>query len=122
MSSRSGRTSESRIGCPDRRSLRTKKSRLGLERAVERHGQVALRVEALHPLDVEHGGLRREVVAVGGGERVAVEREELGAALLPEVLDEGIAEVVDPGPRRLDEPGLDLAARRTRASRPGACR
>ena len=82
---------------------------LGLERAVERELEVALRVELLHPLDVEDSRRRREVVAVGGREGVAVRREQLGALLLAELVDQGVLEVVRPGARRLDQALLDLA-------------
>ncbi len=109
MSSRSGRTSESRIGRPERRSLRQKKSSFGLEWPVERHREVPVGIEALDALHVEHGRRSREVLPVGGREGVAVAGEELRAALLAALLDERAGEVVGPGARRLEQPRLDLA-------------
>ncbi len=80
-----------------------------LERNVEAHADVAVGVEPLDPVDVEHRLAGREVLPVGAGERVAVPLEERGAVLLAELIREGIAQVVGPGARRLGEPGLDLA-------------
>ena len=79
------------------------------ERNVEAHAEVAVGVEPLDPLDVEHRLAGSEVLAVGAGERVAVALEERAAALLAELLQERVAEVVRPGARRRSEPGLDLA-------------
>ena len=80
-----------------------------LEWDVEAHADVAVRVEPLDPVDVEHRLARREVLAVGAWERLAVPLEERGAVLLAELIREGIAKVVAPGARRRGEPGLDLA-------------
>ena len=79
-----------------------------LERDIEAHAEVAVGVEPLDPLDVEHRLASGEVLAIGAGERVAVAREERAGAVLAELLRERVAEIVGPGARRRGEPGLDL--------------
>ena len=79
-----------------------------LERDVEAHPEVAVRVEPLDPLDVLHGLPGGEVLAVGAGERLAVAFEERAGTLLAELLRERVAEVVGPGARRRGEASLDL--------------
>ena len=51
---------------------------------------------------------RREVVAVGAGERVPVALVQHAGALVAGVVDEGVAEIVRPGARGGCEPRLDL--------------
>ena len=79
-----------------------------LERDVEAHPEVAVRVEPLDPLDVVHGLAGGEVLAVGARERLAVALEERAGALLAELLGERVAQVVRPRARRRGEAGLDL--------------
>jgi hypothetical protein len=81
----------------------------GFEREVEAQVEVACGVEALDPVDVGDRGARREVLPIGGRERLAVPLEQPGAALLAQLRDERVLQVVAPGARDRDEPRLDLA-------------
>ena len=71
-----------------------------VERRVEAEAEVVRRGQSLDPVDVVHGLARREVVAVGAGERVAVTLVQLAGPLVAGVVDESVAEVVRPGARR----------------------
>ena len=81
---------------------------LGLDRHVQAQTEVAGRIELLDPDHVEDGVARGEVVAVGARERLGVALEERPRALLAELLEEGLAEVVAPGAGCSREARLDL--------------
>ena len=80
----------------------------GLQRAVEVDAQRALGRRLLDPLDVEDGGLRVELLAVGGGEGVGVAAEQGAPLLLAVGLDQRVAQMVVPAARRLDQPRLQI--------------
>src|SRR6266545_515323 len=78
-----------------------------LEWEVEAHVQAAVRVETLDPLDVGDRHARGEIVAIGRRESVAVPPVQARSALLAELLDQRVMEVVGPRARGLGEPCLD---------------
>ena len=92
---------------PRAQQLEREVTDLGAQRPVEAHVQVAFRVETLDPFDVGHRCASREIVAVGGGERVPIAPEQRGATLLAKPFDERVLEVVGPRTRRLGDLGLD---------------
>ena len=122
MFSSSGSTSESRIGPPERKSLNARCSRVDSSGHVEAHPEVAGRVELLHPLMSGTAWRGGEVVAVGAREGLGVALEERARALLAELLEQGVAEVVAPGARRRGEARLDLGDVELRDSARLACR
>ena len=100
----SGSTSESRIGRPARTSL----SELvdgRVERRVEAEAEVVRGCQPFDPVEVVHGLTRREVVAVGAGERVAVALVQRDCALVTGMVDEA---------RRGDRPSMRAWPRRAR--------
>ena len=79
-----------------------------VQRGVEAEAEVVGRVQPLDPVDVVDGLTRREVVAVGAGERVAVALVQRDCSLVTGMIDERVAEVVRPRARGRGEARLDL--------------
>ena len=79
-----------------------------VERSVEAEAEVVRRRQPLDPVDVVDGLARREVVAVGAGERLGVALVQLAGPLVVGVVDESVAEVVRPRAGGRGEARLDL--------------
>ena len=89
--------------------LRAQHARPGLERAVEADAESLVPWELLDVHDVRERGAGHPVGPVGGWKSLRVTAKQLGAALLAELLDERLLEVVGPGARGRHEHHLDLA-------------
>ena len=117
MFSNSGSTSESVSGAAGAEQLRAQHPRPRLERAVEADAEPVGLGQLLDVHDVGERRAGHPVGAVGGREGVAVALEQLAAALLAELLDERLLEVVGPRARGGHQHHLDLARRRSPAPR-----
>src|SRR5262249_55272613 len=80
----------------------------GFERAIERERERLAGQDELDALAVRHGAARREVFAIGGGERRPEAMEKFVAAGLAERFDQGLLQIVLPAARRDDQTSFDV--------------
>jgi hypothetical protein len=90
--------------------LEAERAGAGAERPVERERERRVGRERGDLAHVGHRAARRNALAVVGRERRAPALEELDAARLAFGVDEGVAKLVGPAPRRLGKARLDLLA------------
>ena len=92
---------------PELEELEAQPPLLRFERPIEAHLDAAF-FDALHLLHVEDRDPRRVGLAVVGAERVAVALEQPRAALLAEVLEQRVVQIVGPGAAHRVHPALEL--------------